>query len=65
MGGQLAVRSGRWKLVRLSKDQPFRLYDLDQDVKESNDLASRYPDRVDALRLSLTTWNDRNAPPLW
>ena len=43
--GNRAVRVGNWKLVA-SKDNPWELYDLKDDRAESNNLASRFPDKV-------------------
>jgi len=44
MGGQAAIRMGHYKAVRNRKNQPFELYDLDQDIEEQNDLARSKPD---------------------
>src|SRR6185436_7083176 len=65
MGGQLAIRSDRWKLVRLKTTEPFRLYDLDQDQKESRDLAAAEPQRARDLERRLLEWNGQLASPLW
>jgi len=65
MGGQLAIRSDRWKLVRLKSAEPFRLYDLEQDEKESKDLAAIEPDRARDLEKRLLEWNGELAPPRW
>ncbi|KAA5546146.1 arylsulfatase [Roseiconus nitratireducens] len=49
----LGVRMGKWKLVRYRKDrngQPdFRLYDLSQDVGETNDVAAKHPKIVQRM----------------
>ncbi|WP_460767315.1 arylsulfatase [Niabella terrae] len=46
-GGRQAVRSGKWKAVRLnvSRDRngPVELYNLEKDPKEQFDLAKAYP----------------------
>jgi len=65
MGPQTAIRAGRWKLVRLKDGEPFRLYDLEADEKETRDLASGDPDRVRALRDRLLAWNGELVPPRW
>ncbi len=51
---QAAVRHGPWKL--LVQGDKERLFNLDDDLGEQNDLASRYPERVAALRAELTAW---------
>ncbi len=46
-GGQLAIREGRWKAVKLDlKKNPkakWQLFDLTTDPWEENDLAAQYP----------------------
>jgi len=42
-GFQQAVRMGRWKAVRLSKDAPLELYDLDEDPAETRNVAADRP----------------------
>ncbi len=46
---QQALRQGRWKIVRHGASEPWELYDLDVDISEKNDLASRRPDMVENL----------------
>jgi arylsulfatase len=43
-----AIRVGDWKLVA-AKGDPWELYDLSRDRGESQDLATKYPDRVREL----------------
>jgi arylsulfatase len=54
MGGR-AVRKGDWKLVAL-KDEPWRLYDLSGDRTEMNDLAAKFPERVQAMSQAWEQW---------
>lgn len=54
-GGQQAVRMGRWKAVRLNlkvdeADHAIHLYDLEQDIGETTDLAELYPEIVELTR---------------
>lgn len=52
-GGSQAVRKGNWKAVRLqakgNPKSPVALYDLNNDPKESLNVATQYPDLVDEL----------------
>lgn len=41
-----AVRMGRWKAVRNAPSAPIELYDLDNDIGETRDLAGEHPDIV-------------------
>ena len=54
-GFQQAVRMGRWKGVRLKKDAPLELYDLDADRNEERDLAAANPDVVAKIEAYLRT----------
>lgn len=51
-----ALRAGDWKIVRESPDEPWQLYDLEDDLSESNNLAAQRPDKVDALRGKFRDW---------
>jgi arylsulfatase len=46
--GNRAVRVGDWKLVA-AKNQPWELYDLRTDRAEQNNLASKMPEKAQAL----------------
>jgi arylsulfatase A len=45
-GFQQAARMGNWKAVRLAKDAPLELYDLEKDPHETTNVASAHPDVV-------------------
>jgi arylsulfatase len=48
-GGQQAVRKGKWKAIRkdiFEGNLAIQLFDLGQDIREQNDLASQYPEIV-------------------
>ncbi len=64
-GGQsLAVRDGRWKLVRV-KDQPAELFDLDIDLGETRDLAALKPEVARHLSEAIDVWAKELIPPLF
>ncbi|MEJ5340739.1 MAG: sulfatase [Thermogutta sp.] len=52
------LREGDWKLIRFFAANPdgtdrFELYNLAEDIGESHNLADKYPERVNALRVKL------------
>lgn len=72
-GAQMAIRKGDWKLVRYDPNvegkkggiNPAKLYNLADDIGESNDLAAKEPARVKELQAAWDEWNKSNVPPLW
>jgi arylsulfatase A-like enzyme len=65
LGEQIAIRAGRWKLLRLRSSEPFRLYDLETDARESKDLAAAQPHRARNLQDRLMAWKRELVPPRW
>ncbi|MCA9139881.1 MAG: sulfatase [Planctomycetales bacterium] len=55
-GPYSAIRSGQWKLIEYFEDERVELYDLDNDVRESKDLAAESPVRVARLQEKLEQW---------
>ncbi|HEY6899015.1 MAG TPA: arylsulfatase [Puia sp.] len=47
--GARYARVGNWKLVSLGADSTWKLYDLSVDKSETEDVAAKYPDRVQQL----------------
>lgn len=45
-GKQRAARRGDWKVVSIKKETPLELYNLKDDMTESNNLAETYPEIV-------------------
>ena len=66
-----AVRDGKWKLVRYgdsgrnAKLHPWQLYDMEIDRSEQNDLAKKYPDKVNALAEKWEKWAVRARVKPW
>ena len=50
-----AVRMGKWKGVKLAPDAPLELYDLAQDIGETNDAAASNPRVVSRIERILKT----------
>ena len=56
-----AAREGRWKLVLHDNNEP-ELYDLEEDVGETQDLSDEHPETVRALMDHLNTWAETVDP---
>ncbi|MGL5861945.1 MAG: sulfatase [Phycicoccus sp.] len=52
-----AVRDGRWKLIRWFEDDREALYDLEDDISESRDLAAAEPGIRHRLAALLDDWS--------
>jgi len=50
-----AVRWGNWKAVRLSKNAPLELYDLEADIAEKENVALSHPEIVKKIEDYLKT----------
>jgi arylsulfatase A len=62
-GFQQAVRMGHWKAVRLKKDAPLEIYNLDADPFEQHDVAATHSDVVTTIDEYLRT--ARTESSLW
>jgi arylsulfatase A-like enzyme len=51
-----AIRDGDWRLVEFYEDGHVELYNLREDVGETNDLAAEMPDKAKELRDKLHAW---------
>jgi arylsulfatase A-like enzyme len=49
-GGAQALRMGDWKAVQQPYDTPVRLYNLAEDLSESNNIADQHPDLVAKMK---------------
>ena len=54
-GSWQAIRQNQWKLVQ-RKQEPWQLYDLDQDRTETRDLAGEFSERVKNMKKSWDGW---------
>lgn len=56
--GNCAVREGKWKLVwdSAEKTKAWRLYDMEADRVELDDLATKEPARVQAMSAAYVAW---------
>ncbi len=51
-----AIRQGEWKLIEFYEEGKLELYNLDEDLSESHDLASKMPAKAKELWQKLQTW---------
>ena len=63
-GSFKSIRYGDWKLI-FRDGYPIQLYDLKDDIGESRNLASQFPEQVQILRMRWDKWDDNNVDPLW
>ncbi|MFI4849983.1 MAG: sulfatase-like hydrolase/transferase [Gimesia chilikensis] len=54
-----AVRHANYKLLRTSPDKPFMLFDLDQDLSETTDLADQKPKITKQMKAAYAAWEQR------
>jgi arylsulfatase A-like enzyme len=59
-----AVRSGDWKLMEFFEDGRLELYNLRDDVGESEDLAELMPAKRDELHRLLLDWREATGAPV-
>ena len=52
------MRDGDWKLIEFFEDNHVELYNLKEDPQESQDLASRLPEKSESLRVKLLRWRE-------
>ncbi len=58
-----AVRQGKWKLV-FDKKAKLELYDLENDICESNDLAVQNPGKTKELKVKYEKWRAKMKTPM-
>ncbi|PKQ61030.1 sulfatase [Labilibaculum filiforme] len=59
-----SVRMGDWKLLRFP-DRPAELYNIIKDESEQNDLAAKYPDKVNEMYKMIFEWESTLERPRW
>ena len=58
-----AVRQGDWKLIEFFEDGKVELYNLKDDISETNDLSKAKPEKTKELHRTLVEWRKSvNAP---
>lgn len=60
--GKSAIRENQSKLIR-NHQQPQQLFNLADDLRETNDLSTAHPDEIKKLGSALDAWNKTLIPP--
>ena len=61
----VSVRRDKWKAVRTKKTGKWQLFDLEADIGENNDLATKHPVILQDLVRDVSYWSWSNVPPKW
>ncbi|MGB9689895.1 sulfatase [Thermogutta sp.] len=64
-GTSWAVRRDDWKLVKAGQNQELQLFNLRQDISETTDVKSQYPEICEELQQRYIEWNNHNVPPIF
>lgn len=54
-----ALRKGDWKIVREDPNQPWKLFNLADDLAEAHDLAGDFPERTAELEAAFVRWTSQ------
>lgn len=63
-GVAAAVRSGKWKLIRVNSN-PTLLFNLNKDISETKNLANKRPRKVKRLLAKIQNWEKKLEVPRW
>lgn len=54
------IRAGDWKLIKRYEGKTFELFNLKDDLSETNELSERMPEKVRELDSKLTAWLEKS-----
>lgn len=58
------MRKGKWKLMQFFESGDLELYDLSNDLSETNNVAQSNPDTVDELFSDIKIWQAQTSAPI-
>lgn len=60
----VGARMGKWKALRL-KNESWKLYNVEEDAGETNDLSTQHPEILTAIVDSAKLWSNTHIQPYW
>lgn len=60
----VGIRKNQWKALKIY-NQKWRLYNLDKDIGEKNDLSSIYPEILHGMVKDAALWGNTHKQPKW
>lgn len=60
----VGARKNQWKILRIGKG-PWRLYNVNDDLAESNDVSKQFPDVVESMVSEAAEWSKSHTQPKW
>jgi len=60
----VGVRNGKWKAVKAYK-QKWKLFDIENDIEESNDISANHPTILKKLVADAEVWSKKHIQPKW
>ncbi|AUS05499.1 sulfatase-like hydrolase/transferase [Pseudotamlana carrageenivorans] len=60
----VGVRQNQWKATKAYRG-PWKLYNIDKDMGENNDLSQQYPEQLQNMVNEAEKWSDTHTEPLW
>ena len=64
-GPHKAIRAGDIKVVSINSGKTYEMFDLSQDISESNNIAGQNPEKLKVLIEKHQTWEKGLEPQKW
>ncbi|MGB5668763.1 MAG: sulfatase-like hydrolase/transferase [Maribacter sp.] len=60
----VGARKDNWKILK-TQQNPWKLYDLEKDISETNDLSAQHPQLLKEMVLKAEEWSKTHTEPRW
>ncbi|MEP3381438.1 MAG: sulfatase, partial [Maribacter dokdonensis] len=60
----VGVRQNEWKALKTNKN-PWKLFNIENDLGESNDLSKEHPEQLKQMVLEAQNWSNTHTEPQW